>query len=140
MFTKKNEKEKSEELRVKAVFTSQQVEAIKPTAKKQPDSKNEPKLLSQKESVYLAVSKVAQQAGIKLEEKPVIKRVLTKDQLDKVHELVCADLSAGTTRLKDTESNQKKLTDPSKLKKYVRGMVQNWFRRDDRLNGTDKFK
>ncbi|MCB0390548.1 MAG: hypothetical protein KDD58_04625 [Bdellovibrionales bacterium] len=99
-----------------------------------------PKQLSQKESVYLAVCKIVDQDKLKLDEKPMIKNILTKEQLERVHDLVCDDLSSKRCRLKDTEGNQRKLADPAKLRKYVRGMVQNWFRRDDRLNGDKSFK
>lgn len=142
---KKNESKK-EEATIKAEQSKESAELpklpaqpIKHNAKEQ-KKVDGPKQLSQKESVYLAVCKVVEQDKIKLDEKLVIKNVISKDQLEKIHDLVCDDLSSKRCRLKDTEGNQRKLTDPAELRKYVKGMVQNWFRRDDRLSGEKSFK
>lgn len=142
----KKSESKNEETAVKAEPPKMSTEPPKapaqPTkqATKEQKKADGPKQLSQKESVYLAVCKVVEQDMVKLDEKPVIKNVISKDQLEKIHDLVCDDLSSKRCRLKDTEGNQRKLSDPAELRKYVKGMVQNWFRRDDRLNGEKSFK
>jgi len=142
---KKNESKKeetavkAEQPKASAELPKLPAQSIKQTAKEQKKTDG-PKQLSQKESVYLSVCKVVEKDKIKLDDKPVVKNVISKDQLEKIHDLVCDDLSSKRCRLKDTDGNQKKLSNPAELRKYVKGMVQNWFRRDGRLSGEKSFK
>jgi hypothetical protein len=65
----------------------------------------------------------------------LVKPHLTEERLKKVYDVLIENFKAKKVALKDTPSNQKKLADPSELRTYITGLVNNWIRRDPRLNG-----
>lgn len=87
-------------------------------------------MLSQKAAVYNAVSSITQfDDGDKVE--------LTKEQRAQVVEMVCAGFQANEVSLSDAA--RAKFDTPEKLRSYTSGMVNNWLRKDTRLNGGSKY-
>jgi hypothetical protein len=64
---------------------------------------------------------------------------LTSDQREMVMQMLCEGFKSGEIEFADTPSNHEKLQSDSKLKNYVGGLVSNWLRKDDRLNGGVKY-
>lgn len=52
--------------------------------------------------------------------------------------IVSAGLIDGSVEMKDTEANRAKKADEKEMKKYTSGLVNNWLRKDKRLNGGVK--
>lgn len=89
--------------------------------------------VSQRDAVFQAVK-----AALKSEFKDGIKITLTDAQRGVVVEALVKDFQAKKVALKDTPSNQEKLKSPALLKTYVNGLLNNWLKRDPRLNGSPK--
>jgi hypothetical protein len=88
-------------------------------------------MISQKECVYLAVCEVIGVDGFNG------KAELSKEQLSKVHGIVTDVMSDGGAEL-SAEAKAKYCT-RELLLTYVKGMVNNWLRKDTRLNGGSKY-
>ncbi len=56
--------------------------------------------------------------------------------MKKVYERLSKGFAEKKIALKDTASNQKKLAEPKLLQVYLIGLVNNWVKRDPRLNGA----
>jgi hypothetical protein len=65
---------------------------------------------------------------------------LPKDKRDSVQAILCEGFRAGTIEFENTPSNAEKLASDAKLKAYVSGLVSNWIRKDERLNGGGKYE
>lgn len=91
-------------------------------------------MLSQKESVYVAATTVAEEAGIEL----TSASVLSKDQKDKVVALVTQSIMMGETVF--SADAQAKYKTSEEVRKYTVGLVNNWFTKDTRLNGGSKYQ
>ena len=88
--------------------------------------------MNQREAVFTAVVAVKGQ--------PNGKRVeLTTDERSKVVGLVCEAFTEGEVAFKETDANELKMKDPTELKKYVVGLVNNWVRKDKNLNGGEVY-
>ena len=87
-------------------------------------------MLTQKEAVYNAITSVIDfEDGDKVE--------LTKEQKANVVSLVVAGFQANEVALSDNA--REKFSDSKKLTTYTGGMVNNWMRKDTRINGGDKY-
>ena len=87
-------------------------------------------MFSQKESVFQAV------IGVVGEFEGAVS--LTKDQRGEVVALVTQSILDGETEFSD--SARAKYDTADKVKSYVVGMVNNWLRKDTRLNGGSKYE
>jgi hypothetical protein len=87
--------------------------------------------ISQKESVFLAVCEVL---GVESFDGKI---ELSKDQLSKVHTIVTDAILDGSVEF-STEAAAKYCTRELALG-YVKGMVNNWLRKDTRLNGGSPY-
>lgn len=94
--------------------------------------------LTQREGVYQEVMRVVRECSINYDPAQPIKPVLSEDALKSVYAGLANRFVSGEIPLKATESNQKKLADPKLLETYIIGLVNNWLRRDKRLNGKDQ--
>ena len=94
---------------------------------------------SQKEAVYAATMSVLSDKGIAFEDGDCISDVMTKEIRDSIQEIVCQGFRNGEVEFRDTDNNKGKLSDRSKLTSYVSGLVNNWFRKDKRLNGNTQY-
>lgn len=97
------------------------------------------KVQGQREAVYAAVMSTLAESGVQFEDGMNVEEVMTKEIRAKIHAIVCEGFRSGTIEFKDTPANQEKLSNPSKLSGYVSGLVSNWFRKDTRLNGGEKY-
>lgn len=84
--------------------------------------------ISQGEAVFQAVTKVLSQNHMHVEGKVS----LTDDQLEAVHDEVFMAFETGLTVHSKNPS-------PEALRKYIPGLVNNWLRKDTRLNGGTKY-
>lgn len=91
--------------------------------------------VSQKAAVFAATSAVLTEAGVDLDGRPVL-TVITEDQKETVISMVAAGLANGAVQF--SADAQLKYDTPAKIRTYTVGMVGNWFRRDERLNGGIK--
>lgn len=94
---------------------------------------------SQRDAVYAATVAVLSDAGIQFEDGMDVETVMSKDLRGSIAAIMFEGFKAGTISLEDTPSNREKLASPAKLNTYVSGVVSNWFRKDTRLNGGEKY-
>lgn len=92
--------------------------------------------LSQREAVFIEVMRVVREDKIVIKERQPVKPLLNETHLKKIYTGLIAGFRAKKITLKETESNKKKLADQKLIETYVIGLVNNWLRRDYRLNGT----
>jgi hypothetical protein len=92
--------------------------------------------MKQREAVYAAVKNVFADAGVSFEDGQNANELMTEELRKSVHSIVIESFKTGTVEFKETNSNQEKLTDASKLNSYVSGLISNWLRKDRRLNGN----
>jgi hypothetical protein len=88
-------------------------------------------MISQKESVYLAVCEVIGVDSFNG------KAELTKEQTKNVVEIVTAAIADGGVEFSVGAKAKYQTTDL--IRSYTRGMVNNWLRKDTRLNGGGKY-
>jgi hypothetical protein len=90
-------------------------------------------VMTQEEAVFQAISNVfgAIEDGTKVE--------LSKEERAQVTEILVEGFKSGKIALKDTPSNNEKLSDDAKLRSYCSGLQSNWLRKDPRLNGNTKY-
>lgn len=96
--------------------------------------------LTQRAAVYNATKQVFEDAGHDFEDGMNVDAVISDNMRKSIIDIVCAGFSKGEVELKDTPSNREKLANPTKLRGYVGGLVSNWFRKDERLNGDTKYQ
>jgi len=94
--------------------------------------------MNQREAVYAATQTVLAENNIKLE--GAVLDVMTKEIRSSIVDIVTEGFASGQVEFKATESNQAKMSDPKELRKYVVGLVNNWHRKDTRLNGGSKYE
>lgn len=91
-------------------------------------------MLNQKESVFQAVTSVLEEAGQSVDGKVS----LTKDQRSQVVTLVTESINSGDTEFSDAAKAKYDTTE--KVRSYTVGLVNNWLRKDKRLNGGEAYK
>jgi hypothetical protein len=87
-------------------------------------------MINQKEAVFNAVTSIAT-----VDNNTV---ALSKAQRDQVISIVSAGFEAGEISLAE-KAAAKYLGNPKELKSYTSGLVNNWLRKDTRLNGGGKY-
>lgn len=95
--------------------------------------------MKQKDAVYQAVTSVFEDNDIHFEDGMNATELLSKEHRASVHAIVTEGLTSGNVEFADTPSNQAKMEDPSKMSSYVSGLISNWLRKDERLNGGVKY-
>jgi hypothetical protein len=95
--------------------------------------------LNQKEAVFQAAMSVLKDSNLELEPGHSITEIVTKDMRSSICEIVSEGFRTGSIEFRDTSSNQTKLQDRAQLSSYVSGLVNNWFRKDKRLNGGNAY-
>lgn len=95
-------------------------------------------MLSQKESVYNALKTVCEEKGIDFQDNVSNSLSLDKDVKSAIVEKVVASIEAGETAFSDDAKAAHDTAE--KIHKYVGGLVNNWFRKDTRLNGGAKYE
>jgi len=92
--------------------------------------------VSQREIVYTTVTAVfAQNKVVFTPSQSVAKDLCTSDLRKAVTLDIMAAFKAGQVEFKATEANAKKVASEPELRKYISGLITNWFNKDPRLNG-----
>lgn len=98
--------------------------------------KKESQGVTQREAVYVEVMRLIREEKIVVAENQAIKPLLNEAHLKRICAALVAGFQAKKIALKDTEANKKKLADSKVMELYCLGLLNNWLRRDNRLNGT----
>ncbi|MFP5492661.1 MAG: hypothetical protein ACLGG0_14245 [Bacteriovoracia bacterium] len=117
---------------------------IKATLEKKSDSvfqstqekKQESQVLTQREAVYIEVMRLVREEKIVVPNKQPVKPLLNETHIKKICAALVAGFQAKKITLKDTESNKKKMADAKAMELYCLGLLNNWLRRDKRINGV----
>lgn len=99
-------------------------------------AKKEAQGMTQREAVYVEVMRSVREDKIVVAEKQAIKPLLNEAHFKRICAALVAGFQAKKIALKDTESNKQKLADVKALELYCLGLLNNWLRRDNRLNGV----
>ena len=92
--------------------------------------------VSQREIVYTTVTSVFAQSKVAFTpSQSVAKDLCTSDLRKAVTQDIMAAFRAGQVELKATDANAKKIASDPELRKYISGLITNWFNKDPRLNG-----
>lgn len=96
--------------------------------------------LNQRESVYQATMNVLADTGINFDDgqTPTAAELVTKDMRKSILSIVTESIRSGETEF-SAEATAKHDT-VEKVRSYVSGLVNNWFRKDKRLNGSVKYE
>jgi hypothetical protein len=86
-------------------------------------------VLSQKEAVFQAITKVLNEADVTFDGSTAAKDIMTKEHRAQVNQILFDSFRSGAIIL-DCEKNDKE------LKAYVSGLQTNWLNKDKRLNGN----
>jgi hypothetical protein len=95
--------------------------------------------MKQSQAVYQATKSVCEDNGVHFEDGMNAADIVTKEMRASIYSILCEGFKSGTIDLADTESNRAKLSNDAELRKYVSGLVNNWFRKDTRMNGGGKY-
>jgi len=97
--------------------------------------------MKQKDAVYSAIVNVFASAGLTFNEgMDVGPTMKDKTYRAQVQSAIEAGFTAGTIDFEPTASNKEKMSTPAKLTQYVSGLISNWIRKDERLNGNVKYE
>lgn len=103
-------------------------------------AKQETQGLTQREAVYIEVMRVVREEKIAVGEKQAIKPLLSEAHTKKICSALVTGFQSKRIVLKDTEANRQKLADVKVMELYCLGLLNNWLRRDKRLNGVGEAK
>lgn len=93
--------------------------------------------MNQKEAVYVTTMNILAEAEIPFDDGMDVSKIITKEQRATVIAIVSKGFLDGEVEM-TTEAKAKYPT-MDKMKGYVNGLVSNWFRKDERLNGGGKY-
>lgn len=95
--------------------------------------------LNQRQSVYLATMNVLADNSINFDDgqTPTAAELVTKDMRHSIMSIVTQSIISSETEF-SAEATAKHDTE-AKVHGYVSGLVNNWFRKDSRLNGNTKY-
>lgn len=96
--------------------------------------------ITQREAVYTEVMRLIREEKIVVSDKQPIKPLLNETHVKKICAALVAGFQGKKIALKDTEANKKKLADSKAMGLYCLGLLNNWLRRDKRLNGIQSGK
>lgn len=114
-------------------------EQVKQVESKTP-AVTESQLPTQREAVYTEVMRIVRDEKINVGANQPIKPLLNETHVKKICAALVAGFKAKKIALKETESNKKKLIDDKVMELYCLGLLNNWLRRDKRLNGVGTTK
>lgn len=103
-------------------------------------AKQEPQGLTQREAVFIEVMRLIREEKIAVADKQAVKPLLNETHIKKICTALVAGFQAKKIALKDTEANRQKLADAKVMELYCLGLLNNWLRRDKRLNGVGEAK
>ena len=114
---------------IAAQETAKQVEAKTSTLA-------QPQLSTQREAVYNELMRKIREEKISVASNQLVKPFLNESHVKKICAALVSGFKAKKIALKETESNKKKLSDDKAMELYCLGLLNNWLRRDKRLNGV----
>ena len=92
---------------------------------------------NQREAVYQATKSILIENNIPHEDGQDVDGIVSKEMRATIIAIVCSGFQTGDVEM--SAEGKIKYEDPKKLKGYVSGLVSNWFRKDTRLNGGEKY-
>lgn len=95
--------------------------------------------LSQREAVFNTVMSFFNKANVKFTGGKAAD-LITAEMRKQIVDAIAADFKANKVSLRESPANQEKLADEKLMRVYVSGLLNNWLRRDPRLNGTGNSK
>jgi hypothetical protein len=97
--------------------------------------------MKQKDAVYSTIVSAFANAGLTFTEGMDVGPAMKDKALRAyVQSQIEAGFTAGTIDFEPTVSNKEKMSTPAKLSQYVSGLISNWIRKDERLNGNVKYE
>lgn len=97
--------------------------------------------MKQKDAVYNAIVSAFATANVTFSEGMDVGPTMKDKTLRAaVQSEIEAGFLAGTIDFEPTASNKEKMSTPAKLSQYVSGLISNWIRKDERLNGNVKYE
>ena len=93
--------------------------------------------MKQREAVYQATHGVLNEQGIAFEDHSDINSVMTPELRKQIIAVVTEGIEAGNVDF--SEAAHAKYPDTPAKRKYVSGLVSNWFRKDKRFNGNTTY-
>jgi hypothetical protein len=90
-------------------------------------------VVSQKEAVFSAVSRVLSENGVTVNEGDSVSIHLNRELRSQITNILVEGFNAGTIALDKTFASE------SDLRTYCSGLTSNWLRKDTRLNGGTKY-
>ena len=93
---------------------------------------------NQKEGVFAIVKGVLEEKGVAFEQGQNAKELLGKDGQKQVRDIVAAALMDDAIEM--TAESKEKYSTIEAMKEYASGLVNNWLRKDTRLNGGTKYE
>lgn len=99
-------------------------------------AKQESQGLTQREAVYIEVMRLVREEKIVVVDRQSVKPLLNETHIKKICTALVTGFQSKKIALKDTESNKRKVTDTKAMELYCLGLLNNWLRRDKRLNGV----
>ncbi len=120
------------------------MDKIKATIDKKPEAtaqvatekKQDSQGMTQREAVYTEVMRLIREEKIVVADKQPVKPLLNETHIKKICTALVSGFQGKKIALKETESNKKKLADTKVMELYCLGLLNNWLRRDKRLNGV----
>ena len=103
-------------------------------------AKQEAQGLTQREAVFIEVMRLIREEKILVADKHAVKPLLNETHIKKICTALVAGFQTKKIALKDTDSNRQKLADVKSMELYCLGLLNNWLRRDKRLNGVGEVK
>jgi hypothetical protein len=97
--------------------------------------------MNQRQATVTVLMSVLSERGVEYElngETP-ISEVLTKSDKDKAVNIICQGFLSGQIEMSQ-EGKSKYFSDPSELKKYTVGLVNNWIRKATEFNSGNKYE
>lgn len=94
--------------------------------------------MKQSETVYASTIAVLSEAGVQFEDGMNVSDVLTKELRSQVCEMVTAAIESGDCDFSESAHAKYPTTDDKRG--YVRGLLSNWYRKDERFNGGVKYQ
>lgn len=96
--------------------------------------------MNQRQGVYLATVNTLADAGVNFDDGQAggVKPLVTDEALKTIIGLVATGILAGEIEM--SAEGRAKYTEEKTMKVYANGLVNNWFRKDKRLNGDTKYE
>lgn len=124
----------------KTTVEAKKIEASKNETKAPAKPTAAPLAITQREAVYAEVMRVVREEKIVVADRQAVKPLLNETHIKKICMSLVVGFQGKKIALKETEANKKKLGDTKLMELYCLGLLNNWLRRDKRMNGAQSQK